>query len=196
MKIGLFFGSFNPVHHGHLIIAQHLLSETDLEQIWMVVSPQNPFKSSQQLLNEYQRLHLVRLATEKTPDIRAVDIEFRLPKPSYTIDTLTYLHEKYPQHEFCVIMGSDSLQNLSKWKNADIIMNDYTIYVYRRPGFDISDLSIKKLIQVEAPLLLISSSYIRDLIQRGKPFRFLMPEEVRLEIERGGYYRSKPPSEE
>lgn len=196
MKIGLFFGSFNPVHHGHLIIAQHLLSETDIEQIWMVVSPQNPFKTSQQLLNEYQRLHLVRLATEKTPDIRVVDIEFRLPKPSYTIDTLTYLHEKYPQHEFSIIMGSDSVQNLSKWKNAEIIMNDYTIYAYKRPGFDMSDSPVKKLIQVEAPLLMISSSYIRDLIQRGKPFRFLMPEEVRLEIERSGYYRLKPPSEE
>ena len=118
MKIGLFFGSFNPVHHGHLIIAQHLLGETDLEQIWMVVSPQNPFKQSNQLLNEYQRLHLVRLATEKTSDIRAVDIEFRLPKPSYTINTLTYLQEKYPQHTFSLIMGSDSIQNLPKWKNA------------------------------------------------------------------------------
>lgn len=196
MKIGLFFGSFNPVHHGHLIIAQHLLSETELEQIWMVVSPQNPFKPSQQLLNEYQRLHLVRLATEKTPDIKAVDIEFRLPKPSYTIDTLTYLHEKYPQHEFCIIMGSDSIQNLPKWKNAEIIMNHYTIYAYERPGYDISGTAVKKLIPVEAPLLMISSSYIRSLIHRGKPFRFLMPEEVRIEIERSGYYRSKPPAEE
>jgi nicotinate-nucleotide adenylyltransferase len=196
MKIGLFFGSFNPVHHGHLIIAQHLLSETDLAQIWMVVSPQNPFKHSQQLLNEYQRLHLVRLATEKTPDIKAVDIEFRLPKPSYTIDTLTYLHEKYPQHEFCIIMGSDSVQNLPKWKNADMIMNDYTIYAYLRPGFEIMNTPVKKLIRVEAPLLLISSSYIRDQIHRGKSCLFLMPEEVRLEIERSGYYRSKPPTEE
>jgi nicotinate-nucleotide adenylyltransferase len=196
MKIGLFFGSFNPVHHGHLIIAQHLLSETDLEQIWMVVSPQNPFKQSQQLLNEYQRLHLVRLATEKTPDIKAVDIEFRLPKPSYTIDTLTYLHEKYPQHEFCIIMGSDSVQNLPKWKNAEIIMNDYTIYAYLRPGFEIMDTPVKNLVRVEAPLLLISSSYIRDQIHRGKPCMFLIPEEVRTEIERSGYYRSKPPTEE
>jgi nicotinate-nucleotide adenylyltransferase len=143
-----------------------------------------------------QRLHLVRLATEKTPDIRAVDIEFRLPKPSYTIDTLTYLHEKYPQHEFSIIMGSDSVQNLPKWKNAEIIMNDYTIYAYKRPGFDISDSPVQKLILLEAPLLMISSSYIRDLIQRGKPFRFLMPEEVRIEIERSGYYRLKPPAEE
>jgi nicotinate-nucleotide adenylyltransferase len=196
MKTGLFFGSFNPVHHGHLIIAQHLLSETDLEQIWMVVSPQNPFKDSQQLLNEYQRLHLVRLATEKTPDIRAVDIEFRLPKPSYTVDTLAYLHEKYPQHEFCLIMGSDSIQNLPKWKNAEIIMNQYPIYAYMRPGFEITETPVKQLIRVEAPLLMISSSYIRDLIQSGKPYRFLMPEEVRLEIERSGYYRSKPPAEE
>lgn len=196
MKIGLFFGSFNPVHHGHLIIAQYLLSETELEQIWMIVSPQNPFKHSSQLLNEYQRLHLVRLATEKTPNIIPVDIEFRLPKPSYTINTLTYLHEKYPQHEFCLIMGSDSVQNLPKWKNAEMIMNNYSVYAYKRPGFDISDTLVKKLIQVEAPLLMISSSYIRDLIQRGKPVNFLMPEEVRIEIERSGYYRLKPPSQE
>jgi nicotinate-nucleotide adenylyltransferase len=190
MKIGLFFGSFNPVHHGHLIIAQHLLGETDLEQIWMVVSPQNPFKQSNQLLNEYQRLHLVRLATEKTSDIRAVDIEFRLPKPSYTINTLTYLQEKYPQHTFSLIMGSDSIQNLPKWKNAEIIMNNYWIYAYMRPGFEISDTPVKNLIQVEAPLLMISSSYIRDMIQRGRPINFLMPESVILEIERSGYYRS------
>lgn len=190
MKIGLFFGSFNPVHHGHLIIAQHLLSETALEQIWIVVSPQNPFKQSNQLLNEYQRLHLVRLATEKTPDIKPVDIEFRLPKPSYTINTLTYLHEKYPQHEFCLIMGSDSIQNLPKWKNAEVIMNNYCIYAYMRPGFDISDTPVKKLIRVDAPLLMISSSYIRDLLQKGKPVHFLMPDAVILEIERSGYYRT------
>ena len=123
MKVGLFFGSFNPIHHGHLIIAQHFLNETDLKEIWLVVSPQNPFKPSQQLLNEYQRLHLVRLATEKTPQIKPVDIEFRLPRPSYTVDTLTYLNEKYPQHEFCIIMGSDSVQNLPNWKNASFIMD-------------------------------------------------------------------------
>lgn len=196
MKIGLFFGSFNPVHHGHLIIAQYFLNETDIEQVWMVVSPQNPFKNSSQLLNEYQRLHLVRIATEKTPQIKPVDIEFRLPKPSYTIDTLTYLKEKYPQHEFSLIMGTDSLQNLPNWKNASIILNEYTIFAYKRPGFDVIDSPAKNLWIMDAPLLRISSSYVRDLIERGKSIRFLLPEEVIIEIERSGYYRSKPPANE
>jgi nicotinate-nucleotide adenylyltransferase len=196
MKIGLFFGSFNPVHNGHLIIAQHLLNETDLSQVWMVVSPQNPFKESAQLLNEYHRLHLVRLATEKTPAIKPVDIEFRLPKPSYTINTLTYLMEKYPDHHFSIIMGSDSIQNIAKWKNAEIIMNDYPIYVYRRPGFEAANPLVKNLIVIDAPLLSISSSHIRGLIQRQKSIQFLLPEEVRAELERNNYYRSKPPAEE
>jgi nicotinate-nucleotide adenylyltransferase len=195
MKIGLFFGSFNPIHHGHLIIAQHFLNETDLKEMWMVVSPQNPFKPSQQLLNEYQRLHLVRLATEKTPQIKTVDIEFRLPRPSYTVDTLTYLKEKYPQHEFCIIMGSDSVQNLPNWKNASIIMDQYTIYAYNRPGFDITHSPVRHLVVSDAPLLMISSSYIRTQIQKGKSIRFLMPEEVMTEIEKSGYYRLKPPSD-
>jgi nicotinate-nucleotide adenylyltransferase len=196
MRIGLFFGSFNPVHHGHLIIAQYFLNETDIEQIWMVVSPQNPFKSSSQLLNEYQRLHLVRIATEKTPQIKPVDIEFRLPKPSYTINTLTYLKEKYPQHEFSLIMGTDSVQNLPNWKNGSLILNEYKIYAYKRPGVELRDSPAKYLSVMEAPSLMISSSYVRDLIEKGKSIRFLLPEEVISEIERSGYYRSKPPANE
>lgn len=195
MKIGLFFGSFNPIHHGHLIIAQHLLNETGLSQVWMVVSPQNPFKPATQLLNEYHRLHLVRIATEKTPDIKPVDIEFRLPKPSYTINTLTYLKEKYPEHDFSIIMGSDSIQNIAKWKNAEIIMNEYPIYVYRRPGFEAANPLVKNLIVIDAPLLSISSSHIRALIQQQKSIQFLLPEVVRAELERNNYYRSKPPAE-
>jgi len=196
MKVGLFFGSFNPVHHGHLIIAQHFLNETDMEQIWMVVSPQNPFKPSRQLLNEYQRLHLVRLATEKTPQIKPTDIEFRLSRPSYTTNTLAYLKEKYPQHEFSIIMGSDSVQNLPNWKNASVIMGGYTIYAYKRPGFDITESPVKNLIISEAPLLLISSSFIRSQIEKGKSIRFLLPEEVITEIEKSGYYRLKPPADQ
>ena len=196
MKIGLFFGSFNPVHHGHLIIAQYFLNETDLEQIWMVVSPQNPFKSSQQLLNEYQRLHLVRIATEKTPQIKPIDIEFRLPKPSYTTNTLAYLKEKYPHHDFSLIMGTDSLQNLPNWKNASVIMDHYKIYAYQRPGYDVLDSPVKNLQIMKAPLLMISSSYIRQQIQKGNSIRFLLPEEVIAEIERSGYYRLKNPSDQ
>ncbi len=147
-------------------------------------------------MNEYQRLHLVRLATEKTPNIKPVDIEFRLPKPSYTTNTLAYLKEKYPQHDFSLIMGSDSVQNLPNWKNASVILNEYKIIAYKRPGFEIVESPAKFLSITEAPLLLISSSFIRNLIQAGKSIAFLMPKEVIDEIERSGYYRLKPPADE
>ena len=120
MKIGLYFGSFNPIHVGHLIIAAHVANNADVQQVWLVVSPQNPLKTSSVLLNEYHRLHLVRLATDGDQQVKVSDIEFKLPKPSYTIDTLVYLKEKYPQHEFSVIIGSDSFQNLPRWKNYEI----------------------------------------------------------------------------
>lgn len=137
MKIGLFFGSFNPIHVGHLIIANHFLNETDLDKIWMVVSPQNPLKSEHSLLNEYHRLHLVQLATENDNRIKASDVEFSLPRPSYTCDTLIHLQEKYPEHHFVVIMGSDSFQNIHRWKNYTFITNHYPIYIYDRPGHPI-----------------------------------------------------------
>ncbi len=195
MKIGLYFGSFNPVHNGHLIIAQHLLNETDLSQIWFVVSPQNPFKQQKQLLNEYDRLHLVNLAIQKTVGMKAVDIEFRLPKPSYTTATLAYLKEKYPQYQFSIIMGSDSLQNLAKWKNAETIMNNYPVYVYTRPGFPATQPDVKQLTVLQAPLLEISATHIRELLQKGKSIRFLVPDAVSDEIESAGYYKLKNPSE-
>lgn len=135
MKIGLYFGSFNPIHNGHLIIASHALNQSDLQQIWFVVSPQNPFKQEQSLLNEYHRLHLVQLAVENDARFRASEIEFKLPRPSYTSDTLVYLAEKYPQHAFTVLMGSDGFQNLPKWKNAQWLMQNHRIMVYLRPGF-------------------------------------------------------------
>jgi len=194
MKIGLYFGSFNPVHNGHLIIAQHVLNETDLNQVWFVVSPQNPFKQQKHLLNEYDRLHLVNLAIEKSTQLKAVDIEFRLPKPSYTISTLTYLKEKYPQHDYSIIMGSDSLQNLDQWKNADQIMKNYPVYVYTRPGFEVKKEGIKHLTVVNAPLLEISATHIRELIQSGKSIRYLVPDIVCDEIENAGYYKLKDPS--
>src|SRR5215211_2217721 len=127
MKIGLYFGSFNPIHVGHLIIANHVLNETEVEKIWFLISPQNPFKTESQLLNEYHRLHLVRIATEDDPRIKASDIEFSLPKPSYTSTTLAYLGEKYPEHEFSIIMGSDSFQNIHKWKNSEAITSNHFI---------------------------------------------------------------------
>lgn len=189
MKIGLYFGSFNPIHVAHLIIANHILNETDIEKVWFVVSPQNPFKLSSSLLNEYHRLHLVKLATENDTRIKVSDIEFGLPKPSYTIDTLAYLAEKHPEHEFCVIMGSDSFQNLPKWKNAALIINNYSLYVYLRPGFDIDSSSSPRLHIVNAPLLQLSSTQLRKYVKEGKSLRYLVPDKVLEEIEKGGYYK-------
>ncbi len=189
MNIGLYFGSFNPVHSGHLIIANHILNETSLQQIWFVVSPQNPFKTNATLLNEYNRLHLLKLATEDDPRIKVLDIEFNLPKPSYTSVTLAHLLEKYPTHEFSIIMGSDSFQNLHKWKNPEYIIKNYPIYVYLRPGFEIQNHVNAKLNIVEAPLLEISATQIRQLIKERKSIRYMVPEKVREEIEKGNYYK-------
>jgi len=192
MKIGLYFGSFNPVHNGHMIIASFMRQHTDLEQVWMVVSPQNPFKTNQSLLNEYQRLHLVKIAAEQDLAIKAIDIEFHLPRPSYTINTLTYLEEKYPQHEFAIIMGSDSLMNLDKWKSANIIMDRYSIYVYERPGFPINKtLPIKNLVETKAPLLEISASMVRKMIRDGKSIRYFVPDSVLEDIQQNGFYKTK-----
>lgn len=189
MKIGLYFGSFNPVHHGHLIIANHVVQETNLEQVWFVVSPQNPFKQNHSLLNEYHRLHLINIAIEGERSLKATDIEFGLPKPSYTVNTLQYLEEKYPQHEFCIIMGSDSLQNLDKWKNAEVIMKRYHLYVYIRPGFPArQDLPVN-LTVLDAPLLQISATHIREMVQQGRSIRYLVPDKVMDEIIANRYYR-------
>jgi nicotinate-nucleotide adenylyltransferase len=190
MKVGLYFGSFNPIHHGHLLIASFVLNHTDLQQVWFVVSPQNPLKPAASLLNEYHRLYLVQLAVEGEKNLKASDIEFKLPKPSYTIDTLTYLQEKYPTHEFSVIMGSDSFQNLAKWKNADWLIKHYPIYVYNRPGFEKLPVypGAVGVHELKAPLLPISSTDVRKNIKAGKSIRYLVPENVRAEIERNGYY--------
>lgn len=189
MKIGLYFGSFNPVHVAHLIIANHILNETDIQKIWFVVSPQNPFKSESGLLNEYHRLQLVRVAIENDNRMKASDIEFSLPKPSYTTATLAYLKEKNPEHDFCIIMGSDSFQNLHKWKNYEVITKDYEVYVYLRPGFEVTNTLHVKLHIVDAPLLQLSATQIRKYIKEGKSIRYLVPENVREEIEKGGYYK-------
>lgn len=189
MKIGLYFGSFNPVHHGHLIIASFIANNTNLDQVWFIVSPQNPFKNSAALLNEYQRLHLLRLAIEGEDKLKASDIEFYLPKPSYTVDTLAYLEEKYPKHEFSIIMGSDSYQNLPKWKNAEVIMQRYPIFVYNRPGFEVNTQN-ENVIVLDAPLLQISATQLRQTIRNGKSIRYLVPDSVKEEIERNNYYRN------
>jgi nicotinate-nucleotide adenylyltransferase len=190
MKIGLYFGSFNPVHIGHLIIANHVVNETDLKQVWFVVSPQNPFKQSSSLLNEYQRLHLLKSAIDGENNLRASSVEFNLPKPSYTVDSLAYLTEKYPEHEFSILMGSDGFQNLNKWKNYEVIVNNHKIFIYKRPGFEISDTYGAIVHILDAPLLEISSTRIRELIKDRKSIRFLVPDIVKEEIEIGGYYRT------
>ena len=188
MQIGLFFGSFNPIHTGHLIIANHILNETELKRIWFVVSPQNPFKSENSLLDEYNRLHLVRLAVEDDNRMKASDIEFHLSKPSYTIHTLSHLEEKYPDHKFSVIMGSDSFQNLSKWKNYDAIIKNYPIHVYKRSGFEVENNLNARLHVIESPLLQISATKIRQLIKEKKSIRYMVPYNVMEEIEKAGYY--------
>jgi nicotinate-nucleotide adenylyltransferase len=189
MRIGLYFGSFNPVHTGHLIIANHLLNSTELEKIWFVVSPQNPFKVNATLLNEYDRLHLLKLATEDDNRIKVADIEFSLPRPSYTSVTLAHLQEKYPDYQFSIIMGGDSFQNFHKWKNVESIIKNYPVFVYNRPGFEISNHVNAKLTVVDAPLLEISATQIRSLIKDGKSIRYMVPDKVREEIEKGGYYK-------
>ena len=191
MNIGLYFGSFNPIHVGHLIIANHVLNETDLDKIWFVVSPQNPLKSSAGLLNEYHRLHLVNVAIEGDERMRASDIEFHLPTPSYTIDTMAFLEEKYPQASFTIIMGSDSFQNISRWKNYGLLLSRYRICIYKRPGFDMPAPLPENTRVLDAPLLQISATHIRNMIRGGKSIRYLVPEKVREEIEAGGYYKMK-----
>jgi nicotinate-nucleotide adenylyltransferase len=191
MKIGLFFGSFNPIHHGHLMVASFIANHTDLQQIWLVVSPQNPHKTQTSLLNEYDRLHLAQLAIEDDAQIKVSDIEFKLPKPSYTIDTLTYLQEKYPQHQFYVIMGSDSFQNLPKWKNFEALVKNYQFIVYRRPGFDITEDYGADMQYLEAPMLELSATLIRNNCKDGITIRYLVPEQVRLEIERNNYFKGE-----
>jgi nicotinate-nucleotide adenylyltransferase len=189
MNIGLYFGSYNPIHIGHLIIGSHVANHTDIQQVWLVVSPQNPLKPSSVLLNEYHRLHLVTLAVGDDPQLKASDVEFKLPRPSYTIDTLTYLKEKYPQHRFSIIMGSDSFQNLPRWKNFELLLKNYSFIIYQRPGFEISDSYAARVQILEAPLLEISATAIRKAIKAGKSVRYLLTDAVREEIEKTGYYK-------
>lgn len=189
MKIGLYFGSFNPVHSGHLIIASHVLNVMPLEKIWFVVSPQNPFKKSSTLLNEYDRLHLLQKAIEEDERLKVIDVEFSLPKPSYTATTLAYMVERYPTHQFSIIMGSDSFQNLDKWKNAGYIKTNYEIIVYRRPGFEVNEHTGERIKVLDAPLLEISATHIRNMIATGKSIKYLVPKKVEEEIYHNRFYR-------
>ncbi|MDP4248890.1 MAG: nicotinate (nicotinamide) nucleotide adenylyltransferase [Bacteroidota bacterium] len=189
MKVGLYFGSFNPVHHGHLIIANHVVQSTDLDQVWFIVSPQNPLKPAKGLLNEYHRLFLIKAAIEGEKHLRASDIEFRLPRPSYSIDTLTYISEKYPQHEFSIIMGSDGYQNLSKWKNYQQLLITVPFYIYIRAGYEtLPEYAGARTHILDSPLLQISATHIRNMVREGKSIRYLVPDVVKEEIENNRYY--------
>jgi len=189
MKVGLFFGSFNPIHIGHLVIANYILNETDIKKIWFVVSPQNPLKQHKTLLNEYDRLHLVRMAIQDDNRLKTSDIEFSLPRPSYTVDTLAHLSEKYGGDEFPIIMGSDSFQNIDKWKNFKTIINNHPICIYKREGFELLNKFNGNITLLDSPLIEISASGIRKLISEGKSIRYLVPENVREEIETRQLYK-------
>jgi nicotinate-nucleotide adenylyltransferase len=190
MNIGLYFGSFNPIHNGHLIIANYTLNNTDLDEVWLVVSPQNPFKNSAILLNEQHRLSLVQTALEGEIKIKASNVEFKLPKPSYTSKTLVYLKENYPKHRFTIIMGSDGFQNINKWNNASYILKNHQIYIYKRPGYDVKNNVGADITVLDAPQLEISSSFIRKQILLKKSIRYYVPDSVMIEIEREQYYSS------
>lgn len=179
MKVGLFFGSFNPIHTGHLIIANYMANHTQLDQVWLVVSPHNPLKEKKDLINIYDRLEMAKLAVENAQNIRVSDIELKLPQPSYTIDTLTHLHEKYPEHHFSLIMGSDNLVSLKKWKNYELILRDYSIHVYPRPGHTPEEFQHHPSVTItETPLMELSATFIRQSFREGKNVQFFVPDAV------------------
>lgn len=190
MRIGLFFGSFNPVHTGHLIIANHFAENIDLQQVWFVVSPQNPFKEKGSLLDEKHRLYMVNLAVENNYKLQASNIEFHLPQPSYTINTLTYLKEKHPEHTFVLLMGSDNLPGLHKWKHIELILRDHPVYVYARRGVDVVPEGLEGDIRIfHLPLLDLSSTAIRQLIREGKSVRYLVPDPVFEHLQEMHFYK-------
>ena len=205
MKIGLYFGTFNPIHIGHLVIANYMVEYTDLDEVWLVVSPQNPLKNKSTLLSDIHRLAIVRVAIEDNPKLKACDIEFKLPKPSYTATTLAYLAEKYPKNEFSLIMGEDNLRTLHKWFNYEVILKNYSFYVYPRVLTEQEEIDMNKTIEEqkvndfsklpnvhicnEAPIMKISATFIRNAIKQGKDIRYLLTEPVRKYIDEMNFYK-------
>jgi nicotinate-nucleotide adenylyltransferase len=188
-KIGLFFGSYNPIHTGHLIIANYMANHTALDEVWLVVSPQNPLKEKSGLANMYDRLEMANLATENVENIKVSNIEFTLPKPSYTIDTLIFLEEKYPNKQFVIIMGSDNLTSFKKWKNYEVLLKNYKIFVYPRPGVDVKEWENHPSITfTDTPLMEISSTFIRKAIKEKKNVQFFLPDKVIKFIDGKGLY--------
>src|SRR6201995_2768181 len=189
MKLGLLFGSFNPVHVGHLIIANYMANYTDLGKVWLVVSPQNPLKKYGDLINTYDRLEMAKLATDNSKNIAVSDVELRLPQPSYTIDTLIHLKEKYPEHEFAIIMGSDNLASLPKWKNYTLILRDYRIYVYPRPDYENAELASHPTVTITmTPLMELSDKFIRKSLAEKKNVQYFVPDAVLDFIESKNLY--------
>lgn len=189
LKVGLYFGSFNPVHMGHLIIANYMVEFTDIDRLWFVVSPQNPLKMKSSLLKDYDRLEMMHLAVGNDPRFRVSDEEFRLPKPSYTIDTLTHLSNQFPNYEFRLIIGSDNLEKFHLWKDYQTIAERYKIMVYPRPGSDKNSIALFPDITIaEAPLLEISSTFIRESIAAGKDMRYFVPPKVWEYIRKMKFY--------
>lgn len=190
-KTGLFFGSFNPVHVGHMIIANYMATQTDLDEVILIVSPQNPLKPQAALLNNYDRLHLVNLAIGDNPVLRSSDIEFALPTPSYTIDTLIYLKEKYPTKDFTLIMGGDNLKYLHKWKNYEQLLEHYRIYLYNRPTFHVPESLLNhKSIQIfDTPQMHISATYIRKCIRENRSVEYLVPDAVFRYLQTTNFYK-------
>ncbi|RLJ96845.1 nicotinate (nicotinamide) nucleotide adenylyltransferase [Tenacibaculum discolor] len=191
-NIGLYFGTFNPIHIGHLIIANHLVENSDLDEIWMVVTPHNPFKKKSSLLENHHRLEMVYLATAEYEKIQPSDIEFNLPQPNYTINTLVHISEKFPNYKFCLIMGEDNLKSLHKWKNYEVILEDYDIYVYPRVSNGVVENQFKdhkKIHRVEAPIVQISSTMIRNAINEGKNCKPLLSDKVWKYIDEMNFYK-------
>lgn len=188
MKVGLFFGSFNPIHTGHLVLAESILDKAKLDNVWFVVSPQNPFKSKSVLAHEFDRFDMVKLAIENNPRLQVSDVEFSMPKPSYTIDTLQYLTDKFKTYEFSLIIGEDNLTHFHKWKNHEAILSNHTVYVYPRPNSLPSKVDNKAIIKVEAPLMEISASEIRRRVKQQNSIKYIIPDKVAEYIFEKGIY--------
>lgn len=191
-KIGLYFGTFNPIHVGHLIIANYMAEFTDLDEVWMVITPHNPLKKKQTLLDDIQRLSMVRIAVEDYPKLKASAIEFDLPQPNYTVHTLAHLEEKYPDHSFCLIMGEDNLKSFHKWKNFEMILDNYPIYIYPRISEGAVETRFKnhpKITSVPAPIIQLSSTFIRKATKDGKNVRPMLPEAVWKYLDEMNFYK-------
>lgn len=190
MHIGLFFGSFNPIHIGHMALANYMAEFTDMDQVWFVISPHNPLKQKSSLLNQNQRLYMVNVAIEDDERFKSSTIEFDLPQPSYTINTLVHLKEKYPKHKFSLIIGQDNLENFHKWKNYEEILKNYKLFVYPRPGAAKTDLEIHpNVVMTQAPFIEISSTFIRDTIKKKKDIRHFLPEKAWKYIDEMNLYK-------